>query len=62
LARHAKQDPEQLLRAASRKFTKRFNYIEQHHFDQHLDIKQSTLAELEALWLAAKNHEKINSI
>lgn len=58
LARHAKQDPEQLLRAASRKFTKRFNYIEQHHFDQHLDIKQSTLAELETLWLAAKQNEK----
>lgn len=54
LARHAKQDPEQLLRQASRKFTKRFNFIEQYHFDNHLDIKQSTLIELEELWLQAK--------
>ncbi|WOH37339.1 nucleoside triphosphate pyrophosphohydrolase [Thalassotalea fonticola] len=55
LARHAKQDPEQLLRQASRKFTKRFNYIEQYHFDNNLDIKQSTLLQLEHLWLQAKN-------
>ena len=54
LARHAKQDPEQLLRQASRKFTKRFNFIEQYHFNNHLDIKQSTLIELEDLWLQAK--------
>ncbi|WNC71464.1 nucleoside triphosphate pyrophosphohydrolase [Thalassotalea psychrophila] len=54
LARHAEQDPEQLLRQASRKFTKRFNFIEQYHFDNRLDIKQSTLIELEELWLQAK--------
>ncbi|TRX55919.1 nucleoside triphosphate pyrophosphohydrolase [Thalassomonas sp. M1454] len=54
LARHAKQDPEKLLRQASRKFTKRFQYIEQHHFQQNLDIKQSSIEYLESLWLKAK--------
>ena len=54
LARHAKQDPEQLLRQASRKFTKRFQFIEQHHFDNELDIKKSTIEYLESLWLTAK--------
>ncbi|WNC69423.1 nucleoside triphosphate pyrophosphohydrolase [Thalassotalea nanhaiensis] len=57
LARHAKQDPEQLLRQASRKFTKRFNFIEQYHFDNNLDIKQSTLMQLEDLWLQAKTRK-----
>ncbi len=55
LARHAKQDPEQLLRQANRKFTRRFQYIEQYHFQQNLDIKESTIAQLEQLWLAAKD-------
>lgn len=57
LARHAKQDPEQLLRGASRKFTKRFNFIEQHHVDNKLDIKHSTIEQLEQLWLQAKQRQ-----
>lgn len=57
LARHAKQDPEQLLRQASRKFTKRFNFIEQYHFDNNLEIKKSTLMQLEDLWLQAKTRK-----
>lgn len=54
LSRHAKQDPEQLLRKANRKFTRRFNYIEKHHFDNNLDIKKSSIQELEDLWQQAK--------
>ncbi|KGJ97712.1 nucleoside triphosphate pyrophosphohydrolase [Thalassotalea sp. ND16A] len=54
LARHVKQDPEQLLRQGNRKFSKRFQFIEQHHFDHNLDIKQSSLVELEQLWQQAK--------
>ena len=54
LARHVKIDPEQTLRQANRKFSKRFQFIEQHHIDNDLDIKTSTLDYLEQLWQQAK--------
>ncbi len=54
LSRHVKQDPEQLLRQANRKFSKRFNYIEQHHFRNNLDIQKSSVDFLEQLWQQAK--------
>lgn len=57
LARHAKQDPEQLLRQASRKFSKRFNFIEQYHADHNLNIEHSTIDQLEQLWLQAKQRK-----
>ncbi|WP_371188412.1 nucleoside triphosphate pyrophosphohydrolase [Thalassotalea maritima] len=54
LARHAKGDPEQALRQANQKFTRRFQYIEAYHQQHQLDIKQSSLAFLEELWQQAK--------
>ncbi len=54
LARHGKFDPEQLLRQANKKFTRRFQFIEQHHIDNNMDIRQSSLQYLESLWLQAK--------
>lgn len=54
LTRHIKQDPEQILRQANRKFTKRFQFIEQYHLDNNLAIQQSSLDFLEQLWQQAK--------
>ena len=54
LARHAKLDAEQVLRQANSKFSKRFNFIEQHFVDNQLDIQQATLEQLELLWQQAK--------
>ncbi|TKB46170.1 nucleoside triphosphate pyrophosphohydrolase [Thalassotalea mangrovi] len=55
LARHAKLDPEQTLRQANQKFTRRFQHIEQHFFDTGEDIKAASLEQLEQLWQQAKN-------
>ncbi|WP_394172233.1 nucleoside triphosphate pyrophosphohydrolase [Thalassotalea litorea] len=54
LARHAKIDPEQTLRQANQKFSKRFQTIEQHYFQSEQDIRLASLEELERLWQKAK--------
>ena len=54
LARHLKIDPEQALRSANNKFSKRFNYIEQSLEAKNQPIKDTTLDEMEALWQEAK--------
>jgi len=54
LARHLKVDPEQALRLANSKFTKRFNYIEAELDVKNKPIKNATLDEMEALWQEAK--------
>ncbi len=54
LARHLKVDPEQALRLANNKFTKRFNYIEADLEAKNKPIKNATLDEMEALWQEAK--------
>ncbi|MBM3636739.1 MAG: nucleoside triphosphate pyrophosphohydrolase [Alphaproteobacteria bacterium] len=54
LARHLKVDPEQALRLANSKFTKRFNYIEAELDVKNKPIKNATLDEMEALWHEAK--------
>lgn len=58
LARHLKIDPEQALRAANTKFTRRFAAIEAALCAQGRRPEDSTLAEMDALWDAAKAAER----
>ncbi|GLX81404.1 nucleoside triphosphate pyrophosphohydrolase [Thalassotalea eurytherma] len=57
LCRHAKQDPESLLRAANQKFSKRFEQVE--HLAQQKDaqVQDFNLEELEAFWQQVKQAE-----
>ncbi len=54
LARHLKVDPEVALRSANAKFVRRFQYIEQQLAERSSSPDQSDLAEMDALWNAAK--------
>ena len=54
LARHLKVSPEVALRQSTKKFTKRFNYIELKVGLSGRDLKDCTLNELDALWHEAK--------
>ena len=58
LARHLDIDPEAALRAANAKFTRRFRAIEAALAAQNRRPEDSTLAEMDALWDAAKAREK----
>ncbi len=58
LARHLNVDPEDALRAANAKFTRRFRAIEAALADQYRRPEDSTLDEMDALWNAAKAREK----
>jgi ATP diphosphatase len=58
VARHLKLDPETALRAANDKFARRFRYIEQQLAEQGRTPAQSDLAEMDALWDAAKANER----
>lgn len=58
LARHLKIDPEAALRAANAKFTRRFRHIEAELAKTGRRPEDSTLAEMDALWNAAKAREK----
>ncbi|HDS1737965.1 MULTISPECIES: nucleoside triphosphate pyrophosphohydrolase [Pseudomonas] len=58
LARHLKQDPENALRRANRKFERRFRFIEQALRDSGKPIETCNLDELDALWGEAKRQEK----
>lgn len=58
LARHLKIDPEEALRAANAKFTRRFASIEADLKARGKTPEQSDLAEMDALWDAAKAREK----
>ncbi|SNR42175.1 nucleoside triphosphate pyrophosphohydrolase [Puniceibacterium sediminis] len=58
LARHMDIDPEEALRATNAKFTRRFRSIEAALADQGRSPKDSDLAEMDALWDAAKNAER----
>ncbi|HRW28606.1 MAG: nucleoside triphosphate pyrophosphohydrolase [Alphaproteobacteria bacterium] len=59
LARHLKIDPEEALRRANHKFTKRFNKIEQYIENEEKNIDQYTLDELDRLWEKAKETERL---
>jgi len=54
LARHLRVDPEAALRDASAKFTRRFEAIEAALAAEGRRPADSTLAEMDALWEAAK--------
>jgi ATP diphosphatase len=58
LARHLDVDPEAALRAANTKFTRRFRFIEAALAARGKTPEQSDLAEMDALWDAAKLGEK----
>ena len=54
LARHLKVDPEDALRRANTKFTRRFAFIEAELAKQSKRPYESDLAEMDALWDSAK--------
>ena len=54
ICRHAKEDPEALLRQANLKFTRRFNTVEQQVEDSGRAFEQHSLDELEQYWQVAK--------
>jgi MazG family protein len=58
LARHLKIDPEQALKKANNKFTRRFNKIEQEIVNKESSFGQYSLNELEKFWQQAKIEEK----
>jgi ATP diphosphatase len=58
LARHLDADPEATLRATNAKFERRFAAIERSLAARGKRPEQSTLAEMDALWDAAKAAEK----
>lgn len=58
LARHVDADPEAALRATNAKFERRFAYIERALEAQGQTLEQASLAEMDALWNAAKGEEQ----
>jgi len=58
LCRHAKQDPERLLRQANQKFTKRFHGVEAQVNASGNDFSQHNLEQLEQYWQQVKVQEK----
>lgn len=61
LGRHLEIDPEAALRAANAKFTRRFRAIEAALAAENRRPEDSTLAEMDALWDAAKVQEKADA-
>ncbi|WP_105258547.1 nucleoside triphosphate pyrophosphohydrolase [Pseudoalteromonas sp. T1lg88] len=57
VARHLGRDPEQLLRQANRKFSRRFNGVEEQLAAQGLNLENADLEQMEAAWQAVKEHE-----
>lgn len=58
LARHWGIDPEAAIRATNSKFERRFAYIEAQLAQSDRTPSDSTLAEMDALWDAAKQNER----
>ena len=57
-ARLYKINPDNALEMTNQKFIRRFNYVEQHSIRQGRPLKEMTLAEMDALWNAAKRLEQ----
>ena len=57
LARHLRADPETLLRQTNQKFERRFAAIEHALAAKGKKPQDATLAEMDALWDAAKARE-----
>ena len=62
LARHLKIDPEEALRAANAKFTRRFQAVETALAAAGRRPEDATLAEMDALWDQEKRAEKARAI
>jgi ATP diphosphatase len=58
LARHVGADPDSALRGTNAKFERRFGYIERALAAQGRSLENATLAEMDALWNAAKAEER----
>lgn len=58
VARHLNVDPEEALRGANEKFSRRFRYIEQRLTERGKTPSSSDLAEMDALWDEAKEQER----
>lgn len=58
LARHLKIDPETALRGANAKFERRFRYMEEKLRAQGKRPAESSLDDMEALWVEAKQKER----
>ena len=56
-ARLYKVNPDNALERTNQKFIRRFNYIEQEAKKQNKNLKDMTLAEMDALWNQAKEME-----
>ena len=61
LARHLDADPEGILRTTNQKFERRFASIERALAARGKRPQDATLAEMDALWDAAKDEEKRSS-
>ena len=59
-ARLYKIRPDNALEQTNLKFIRRFNYIEAKAKEQGRELKDMTLAEMDALWNQAKSHEKLD--
>ncbi len=57
LARHVGADPDLALRGTNAKFERRFGYIERALAAQGRALESASLAEMDALWNAAKGEE-----
>src|SRR6266851_5882850 len=57
LARHVGTDPDLALRGTNAKFERRFGYIERALAAQGRSLESASLAEMDALWNAAKDEE-----
>ena len=51
-------NPDNALERTNRKFIRRFNYLESKTLAQGRDLKDMTLAEMDAIWEEAKRREK----
>lgn len=58
LARHLKIDPETALRGTNAKFERRFRYMEEKLLAQGKRPAESSLEDMEALWVEAKQKER----
>ncbi len=59
LARHVKVDPDAALRRTNAKFRHRFGTIEAFLAAQGRSLQDASLAEMEAIWQAAKGDDKV---
>lgn len=61
VARFLSVDPETALRRSNRKFERRFRYVEARIKSQGRELKDASLAEMDALWDEAKKQERASA-